>query len=155
MTTQLILILIAGIIAIALMVVFALILSKNRGHRFEPTPIMTDNELEFFHRLEKAYPDGYVFPQVSMAAVMRPKAMSGKERLAAFRAISQKRIDFAVYSRTMELLCVVELDDRTHDASRDRIRDTMLSTAGIRTIRWESRQKPDIGTIRKSFQALA
>lgn len=144
MNTQLILIA-AAIAAVTL--IFAVLTSRGYGNRYEPCPIMTSNELEFFRRLEQAHPNGYVFPQVSMAAVMRPISGNSKTRLAAFRAISQKRIDFAIYSRSMDLLCVVELDDRTHNARNDAIRDQMLATAGIKTIRWNSRKKPEVNEI--------
>jgi hypothetical protein len=142
-----------GAVILAVIVVFAILVWKGRGHRYEPCPIMTRNELEFFRRLEMAHPNGYVFPQVSMAAVMRPVSGDEKRRLAAFRAISQKRLDFAIYSRSMELLCVVELDDRTHNPHKDEIRDKMLATAGIRTIRWDSRQKPDVHEIKRAILA--
>lgn len=140
-----------GAVVLLVICVAAVLIARDRGHRYEPCPIMTRNELEFFRRLEMAYPNGYVFPQVAMAAVMRPASGNEKQRLAAFRAISQKRIDFSIYSRSMELLCVVELDDRTHDARNDEIRDRMLATAGIRTIRWESRNKPDVNEIRRAI----
>lgn len=142
-----------GATLLVVLLAFAALTSRGRGHRYEAAPIMTANELEFFRRLEHAHGDnGYVFPQVSMAAVMRPASGGSKQRLAAFRAISQKRIDFAIYSRNMELLCVVELDDRTHNSRSDAIRDRMLATAGIRTIRWESRNKPSILSIRQALK---
>lgn len=140
-----------GVVLLAVVFVSAILMAKGRGHRYEPCPIMTRNELEFFRRLEMAHPNGYVFPQVSMAAVMRPASGNDQQRLAAFRAISQKRIDFAIYSHHMELLCVVELDDRTHNPRNDEIRDRMLATAGIRTIRWDSRKKPDVNDIRRAL----
>lgn len=149
MNTQIILI---GAAIAVVTLIFVVLASRGRGHQYEPCPVMTANELEFFRRLEQAHPNGYVFPQVSMAAVMRPTSSNGKKRMAAFRAISQKRIDFVIYSRSMELLCVVELDDRTHNARNDAIRDRMLATAGIRTIRWESRNKPSVLEISKAIK---
>ncbi|MEX3967803.1 DUF2726 domain-containing protein [Paraburkholderia sp. EG286B] len=48
-------------------------------------------------------------------AEVEGKARQGKASLADFRLISQKRVDFAVYTAGLELLAVVELDDRTHN----------------------------------------
>jgi len=79
-----------GAVLLIATVGFALLTAKRSGHRYEPCPIMTDNELEFFRRLEQAHPNGYVFPQVSMAAVMRPISGNSKARLAAFRAITTR-----------------------------------------------------------------
>lgn len=143
-----------GAVLLIATVGFALLAAGRFGHRYEPCPIMTDNELEFFRRLERAH-NGYVFPQVSMAAVMRPASGNQKHRLAAFRAISQKRIDFALYSRSMQLLCVVELDDRTHNARNDAIRDRMLATAGIKTVRWNSRKKPEVDEIARKLHEIS
>lgn len=49
---------------------------------------------------------------------------------------SQKIVDFVIEDRaTGGILALVELDDRSHDALRDRQRDAMTASAGYRTIR--------------------
>jgi len=113
-------------------------------------PILTANEAEFFRRLRRALPDAYIFPQVGMSALIGPKS-SGKKALADFRRISQKRVDVAIYTAALELVAIVELDDRTHDAKRDATRDAYLQSAGIRTIRFQSRNKPDELKIRQAI----
>jgi very-short-patch-repair endonuclease len=123
-------------------------------HTYKPVALMTANELDFFQRLRRAVPDCHVFPQVSMAAIIQPAARDPKTRLQAFRRISQKRVDWAIYSPQMELLCIVELDDRTHDAKRDAARDANLQTAGIRTLRWHSTRKPNDIEIRTQIDVI-
>ena len=51
----------------------------------------------------------------------------------------------------MKVLAVVELDDRTHNAERDAKRDTMLLSAGYRTLRFPSKRKPSEAEIAAFF----
>jgi len=147
------------LLLIAIAAIFFALASKKR--KINPVAhylsrnIMTMNEADFFHRLISANSAGYVFPQVSMSALIEPKTKEQKARFSAFRRISQKRVDYAIYTEKLELLCVVELDDRTHNASRDAERDAMLASAGIKTIRWQSKKKPDIAEIRAQFEQLS
>lgn len=146
----------AGLVALVLSIgLIASLYFGPRGPKYKATSIMTANELEFFRRLSKAIPEAFVFPQVAMSALMAPSDGDGKRRMAAFRQISQKRVDWAVYSRDMTLLCVVELDDRTHNRQQDALRDAMLASAGIKTLRWESRNKPEVREIRSAVDGLA
>ena len=108
-------------------------------HAYRRRPLVTGNELEFYMRLARAYPEGRVFPQVAMAALIEPAAGSDKAKLSAFRQISQKRCDYIITNLRLEVLVVVELDDSTHDAKLDAQRDRRLTSAGIPTLRWTSR----------------
>jgi len=116
--------------------------------------ILTANEADFFHRLTRANSDGYVFPQVALSALLEPASKDRKVRTAAFNRIARKRVDYAVYTDKLQLLCVVELDDRTHKAAHDAERDAMLASAGIKTLRWQSKNKPDMAEIRAQFDKL-
>ena len=82
----------------------------------------------------------------------KSKTINPNARLAAFRRISQKRVDYAIYTEKLELICVVELDDRTHGASKDAERDRYLASAGIKTVRWQSTLKPNEAEIREKFE---
>ena len=110
--------------------------------------LLTDNELEFFWRLTRALPDLFIFPQVAMSALIDPTATPGtKAFMSSFGRISQKRVDYALYDTGLRLLCIVELDDKTHQVSKDEARDRLLKSVGIRTIRWNSKNKPSASEI--------
>ncbi len=102
---------------------------------------MTGNEIEFFGRLRRALPNHHVFPQVAMSAVIRPLA-TYKQDPRAYHDISKKRIDYAIYARDMTLVALVELDDKMHNVDNDAKRDAMTASAGLRTVRWQSKTKP-------------
>lgn len=126
----------------------------GRSFRFRPQRVMTANEVEFYGRLARALPDCFVFPQVAMSALIAPRSTDKGESLAAFRAISQKRVDYALLAKDFSLVCVVELDDRTHDKRKDARRDAFLASAGIKTIRWASSGKPSEALIQQTVQSV-
>ena len=115
---------------------------KNRTGTYRRRNLMTDNELEFFGRLVAALPNHYVFPQVAMSALV--EAASGNAKLAhADRLrIAQQRADYVVCTKDGDVVAVVELDDRTHSRAKDQLRDARLEQAGVRTVRFQSRNKP-------------
>ena len=88
-----------GVIAIIVVIVCVLFLfealfGRAPKYRYKAQNILTANELEFFGRLQRAAPDLYFFPQVAMSALVTPIAEDSKLRAAAFRRISQKRVDY-------------------------------------------------------------
>jgi len=69
-------------------------------------------------------------------------------------AFSQKVVDFVAQDRgSGTVLAVIELDDRTHNATRDNKRDEMLRQAGYKVVRWESTRKPEAAAIRDALVA--
>ena len=131
----------ALLIAITIIVVVGmrlLVVSETRRISFERKPLMTKREFEFFQRLKSALPDHDIHCQVSMGALLRPSRGLSKAQFWKSRdAISQKVIDFAIGDRSAgEVLALIELDDRSHDYSKDAFRDAMLAEGGYRVIRF-------------------
>ena len=135
-------------IGICLAIVIAAILLKKKSPAYLPLNIMTPNELEFFQRMSRALGSHYfIFPQVAMAALIRP-ARSYRQQKEAYWNIQKKRVDYAIYDSAMTLICLVELDDKSHNRQRDNERDSWTQSAGITTLRWESKDKPTEKQIR-------
>jgi len=122
--------------------------------------LLTANETEFYGRLQAAAQSlGLnVVTQVAMGALLEASVPESHPLYWEIRkTFSQKIIDFVVFrkeSQKLRVLAVIELDDRTHNAEKDRARDAMMAKAGFRTIRWDSRSKPDVATIEKTFRGL-
>jgi hypothetical protein len=153
----------SGMLGFVLLILIAMVVAplmrvatkiRARCLNYHPMRIMTPNEMEFFSRLEKAWPQGYIFPQVAMSALIQPTAIDRKKYMNDFRKISQKRVDYAIFTAAMHLVCIVELDDATHDPAKDAIRDGMLMDAGIPTVRWHSKRKPSVPQIQKKLLAM-
>ncbi|MES2258255.1 MAG: DUF2726 domain-containing protein [Pseudomonadota bacterium] len=141
-------------LVLVFIVVFLIIRKRKSAFQYIHTPLMTQNEIEFFSRLQRAVPDLFIFPQVSMGALIKPNMpRKSKDYWPALARVNQKRIDYTICNTDMELICLVELDDRTHDKAADALRDAYLDSAGIPTLRWESKKKPGIPEIQAAIHA--
>lgn len=133
-----------------LMFLMAYGLSKGAS-RLRGTPelcrkqFMTPNEVEFYHRLNRALAGQFiVMAQVSLASLVDNKLKRGTHQYWELRkAYSGKVADYvACDAKTLEPLVIIELDDVTHDFSKDAKRDGFTALAGLRTVRFWSRKKP-------------
>ena len=99
-------------------------------------PLLTRNEVHFYHLLLQALPDFAVMTQVSMGAYLKPACSPNSRNYWRTRnKFGQKISDFVICdSQSLEILVVIELDDRMHDAQKDAARDQMLAKAGIETL---------------------
>jgi hypothetical protein len=141
------------LILVVLLVTFVLALMKktkgtDRTGTYKRRKLMTDNEEEFFGRLVVALPDHYIFPQVAMSALLDTASSDKRTAHGDRLRIAQQRVDYVVCTRRCEVVAVVELDDRTHSRPKDQLRDARLAQAGIRTVRFQARQKPRVEAIR-------
>lgn len=151
------------LIAIFLIVLTALsFVNKAKGGTgdeklYKQKSLLTANEIEFFNRLTQALPDHYIFPQVSLGALLQPN-VSGKDR-KKFHSIrgtfAQKISDFVICTRDIKVIAIVELDDKTHNSEKDAKRDAMIEQAGYRVIRWNSKTKPTLDEIRQRIEMPA
>ncbi len=134
----------AWIGGIALLVVaFIAALVWARRIRYRRGSVMTANEREFYQRLLTALPDCEIWPQVPLLALVRPDAREGSRTFwVAFKQISNARVDWVI-ARDMEVIAIIELDDRSHDAKRDAKRDQILKSCGYRVLRFQSGKRPD------------
>ena len=143
-------IILGGLVILAAIAAVVLAQLKSNVHigKYKQRKLMTDNELEFFGRLVKSLPDHYIFSQVAMSALLEPSSGDKRQSHSDRLRIAQQRIDFVVCNLRCEVIAVVELDDKTHSSAKDQERDKRLLQGGIPTIRFQSRNKPSVGTIR-------
>ncbi len=146
----------AVVFALALLAV-ALLFRRSRKawlSHIRKKPLLTGNEAEFFRRLKRALPAYEVFPQVSFAAILTDdNKLSSKARWHVRAKFDRKIADFVICDRhTLNIVALVELDDRTHTASADRQRDALTKAGGYQTMRFQSKQKPTEAEIAALFQ---
>ena len=134
-------ILFLSLAAIAAFAIFGALLKQKgpskRLYRYRARRVMSAPEQVAFHRLVKALPGRHVLPQVSFS-----RFLATNDGRAAFNAVRQKVADFAICGPDFSVLSVVELDDATHNKSRDDQRDEILRSAGIEVVRWHVKRIP-------------
>lgn len=120
---------------------------------------MTHTEIGFYRQLRRAMPGYEVLPQVAMAALLDVNVRPNSELYWNLRKkFGTKVCDFVVCStRSMKVIAVVELDDRTHDlkAAADESRDHYLRLAGVRTVRFDCRTKQSDAQLARAILARA
>ena len=109
---------------------------------YERAGYLSAAERSFLGALDLALGSRYrIFAKVRLADLIKTRAkLGGSRRQAALNAIVSKHVDFLLCDpATLEAVVVVELDDASHTASRqrekDRWKDSALRTASIPVIR--------------------
>ena len=60
------------------------------------------------------------------------------------------RVDYVVEDRASgRIMLLIELDDRTHNASKDRDRDQLTARAGYTTVRLPASERPTAESVRR------
>lgn len=152
---------------VAVLVAVALVAMKNKGLggkslRYKSKPLLTANEKEFFLRLKRALPNHIILTQVSMGQVMQPavsrQTKPNKDKSESYMSIrgtfAQKSIDYVVCNEELEIVAIVELDDKTHSSDKDGKRDAMLEEAGYKILRFNSKKKPTEAEIASKLEEL-
>ena len=128
-------------------ILFAVWLIKRRGKPditdfFQPVPVMTDREREFYVRLrETAEEHGLqIFTKVRLADLVIPLPKAENPYwMECFNKVKAKHIDFALADGEGNIVVLIELDDTTHSRpdriERDEFVDTVLYKCGYTMLR--------------------
>jgi hypothetical protein len=140
-----------GIVLLAIILAQIWLKGTRQTGVYRARSLMTANEAEFFGRLVAALPDHYIFPQVAMSALIEATTSDRKKAHSDRLRIAQQRVDYVVCDKNCKVVAVVELDDRTHSASKDQVRDARLLQGGLPTVRFQSKSKPSIDSLRAAI----
>ena len=130
-------VLVLFILVVVLALAYLSVLSRPTVPQVMAKPLLTAREREALLELERTFPQFRIYPQVAMGALVQVKKGLSRSAGAAMRnRFDRKIVDFVLEDRnTGEVFALVELDDRTHDAAKDRRRDALTLAAGYRTFR--------------------
>lgn len=153
-----------GFIVIAIFIFAIAILGKNKKRKasavaFEyvkKDALFTQAECLFFDALNRGV-DGKarIFGKVRVADVISPRPKSGNWYVL-FNKISAKHFDFVLCNKTdFRILCVVELNDRSHNKKERRERDVFLENvcraANVPLVQIKARSEYDVNEIKRLF----
>ena len=146
------------VVAVVLLALVALAAVLVAGKSQKSLPLvakrlMTKREHEAINVLEQIFPDCRIHSQVAMAAILTTKSGLDKKARASMRnRFDRKIIDFVVENRSNgDIVLLVELDDKTHNAAKDATRDAMTGAAGYRTVRIPPRTRLDVPSLAPLF----
>jgi hypothetical protein len=132
---------------------------KEFAVEYRRQSLMTPTERKFYLRLCEALPEAVVAPQVAMCALVdvAPRLAQGKYKHVNRAKVAQQRLDFVVIDREVgDVVCVIELDDHTHDSAvrktADIERDAILEEAGYSVLRFDARRMPSVEDLRNQFE---
>jgi len=155
------LVVLALILAIGVVALTALMSSLGGGGkpRYRPVgELMTKAELKCYRRLVAAVDGQFlIFSKVRIADIILPrKGFSKKSWWSAFTKVSSKHADFVICDpRTTEIICAVELDDRSHEKRKRRKRDEFLheafQSAGMPLLRIKISHQYEVSELRQAL----
>lgn len=124
--------------------------------------LVTPAERSFLGVLEQAAGDGFrVFSKIRLTDILKVKSgLPGSARQSAFNRISSRHTDFVICNKNdLSFVAVVELDDKSHKADKQKEKDQFLnaalSSAGIRIIRFPAKAQYNIDEVRDKIKGAA
>lgn len=156
---------IPGLVAliVIILVAFPLLARLWRGRReatewpFYAKKVLTRPEQVLYYRLVRALPDDIVLAQVQLSRVLGVKR--GFNFMAWNNRINRLSLDFLVCLKDSTVVAAIELDDSSHNApdrqEADARKALALRSAGIRLVRWSTKELPDDAAIREAVRSQA
>jgi len=153
------------IILIILVVVISVVIPAlikspaGKGYNYRQRgPLFTAAERSFLGVLDLAVSDNYrVFGKVRVADIINPgKGMDRKNWQIAFNKISAKHFDYVLCSKDkLEVIAVIELDDKNHDTKKAMSRDALLEnackSAGLKLVRFQAKSGYQVQAVREQI----
>ncbi len=158
---------ILAVIAVIVAILILLLMVKP-GAQGEPKPeytqvkgLLTNAEHSFYKTLVKAKPiNSVIFTKVRVADLLKPHSYKNRsEWQMAFNKISAKHFDFVICNaETLDVICVIELDDKSHTTAKVKDRDLFLddacSGAELKLIRFKAQKNYQVDSIRNSIMEV-
>ena len=124
------------LIVLALIILFIKTSQKGRSsQQYSYTKInslFTPAERSFLGVLNQAIEDNaFVFGKVRVADILKPSKSSPRNQWqTAFNKINSKHFDFVLCDKNdLSVLCVIELNDKSHNSKKRKDRDAFLTAA--------------------------
>ena len=132
----------------------------SKGHNYSQSgKLFSAAERSFLGVIDQAVSDKYrVFGKVRVADIITPaKGMNRKNWQIAFNKISAKHFDYVLCSKDkLEVIAVIELDDKSHNSKKAQRRDSLLenacNSAELELIRFKAKSSYQVQAVREQIE---
>lgn len=105
--------------------------------------LLSKAEYNFFRAMQFYCPGMIICPKVGLIDILDPPR--GKEYMKYFGHLGKKHVDFLlVHPESMEIICAVELDDKSHQKDKakqnDDFKNAAFKASGIPLIRIQAKE---------------
>jgi very-short-patch-repair endonuclease len=136
---------------------------KGKKHRFPYRPKhFSDNNIQNYQdvtysQLPIFSPTEHNFFLLLTRALLNAYSDNSRHLRTAYQHYNTTRIDFVLFDKNFKALCLIELDDQSHDQKQDKDieRDFITKQAGYKTIRFDCRRWPTVDIIRNKILGTA
>lgn len=146
------------LIGLAIIIVIAVIIAGGKkkteinGYYFSVAPL-TNPEQALYWKLKESLGEEYVvLAQVSFSRFIRTKGGDKKSNNSMFYKARQKVADYVICKKDFSIVAIVELDDKSHKNERDKERDSIIESAGLKIVRWNVKQIPTSEEIQEKIK---
>jgi hypothetical protein len=113
---------------------------------YQPLNLMSEAEISFFIKLQKAFPGYFIFPQIGASGLIgiNSQPFNKDHFFSAINWIDSARVDFTLCDSSGLVVALIELDDASHDdkQGRDEARNYIYRKAGYQLFRFDCRRMP-------------
>jgi hypothetical protein len=138
------------------------IVIKNKSNRLDykkRDALFTKAEINFLKTLERSIvnPDVAIFGKVRIADIITPKGVANSKRWwQLFVKISSKHVDYVLCDKSdYSVICVIELNDRSHNTAKAKQRDAFVrkayQSADIKLIEIAASRRYDVDKVIGKF----
>ena len=152
---RLALLVLIGLLALYFFYRFIKGLIKRESYDFVAKQLlMSQPEQILYKNLVEAFPNLYIFAQVSLNQIIQVQAdiVNQSRRTKLFNMINGKCVDFVVCNSDYSVSFVIELDDRSHlknsRKKSDKVKEMALNSCGVRLVRYNVNRIPTADELR-------
>ena len=132
---------------------------SSRAYEQRPS-VLTPPEKYFYNVLSSIYKDRFIIlAKVRIADLIKVRSTIGRKQFwGYFSKIGMKHLDFVLVDKTsFSTLCVIELDDKSHEKreriTRDKFVNQVMAQTGIPLYRFKVKRRYDRADIAQTLNA--
>lgn len=115
-----------------------------------PKALFSTDEAILIRQIKQALPNCVLIPNIRVSSILKLSTPENKKQQAAFRKIMDTTIDFAIFNKKMELVCLIHLR-REDESELDTVLRKTIKAAGIKQLFWQRNPFPSFEHIVKQL----